>query len=103
MDRPYLTVIETAPYLKQAEKLLAPWQMEEVVMMVAVGSQQHLGGHAEKAGRFPHRHTALHEPGCRCVAAGRNQAFVFAGQNSNTVANSVTWFESIGNTIVRVT
>src|ERR1039458_5416139 len=35
MDRPYLTVIETAPYLRQAEKLLAPWQMEEVVMMVA--------------------------------------------------------------------
>ena len=30
------------------------------------------------------------------TAAGGNQAFVFAGQNSNTVSNSVTWFESNG-------
>jgi Ca2+-binding RTX toxin-like protein/type III secretion system FlhB-like substrate exporter len=30
-----------------------------------------------------------------------DQAFVFAGQNSNVVANSVTWYESSGNTIVQ--
>jgi serralysin len=30
-----------------------------------------------------------------------NQAFLFGGANSNTVANSVTWFESGGNTIVQ--
>jgi hypothetical protein len=30
-----------------------------------------------------------------------NQAFSFAGQNSNVVANSVTWYESSGNTIVQ--
>ncbi len=35
------------------------------------------------------------------TAAGGNQAFVFAGQNSNAVAHSVTWFESEGNTIVQ--
>src|ERR1700681_4900992 len=35
MNSPYLTVIETEPYLRRAAKLLAPWQMEEVVMMVA--------------------------------------------------------------------
>ena len=30
-----------------------------------------------------------------------NQAFVFAGQNSGVVANSVTWFVSGGNTFVQ--
>jgi hypothetical protein len=30
-----------------------------------------------------------------------NQAFAFAGQTSNAVANSITWFESNGNTIVQ--
>jgi Ca2+-binding RTX toxin-like protein len=30
-----------------------------------------------------------------------DQAFVFADQNSHVVANSVTWFENGGNTIVR--
>lgn len=39
MDRPYLTIIETEPYLRRAEKLLEPWQMEEVVMMVAADPQ----------------------------------------------------------------
>ena len=33
-------------------------------------------------------------------AAG-DQAFLFGGQNVNTVANSITWSESGGNTIVR--
>jgi hypothetical protein len=33
--------------------------------------------------------------------AGGNQAFAFAGQDANAVANSVTWFESGGNTIVQ--
>jgi len=31
-----------------------------------------------------------------------DQAFLFGGQNANTVANSVTWFESGGNTILRL-
>jgi hypothetical protein len=35
------------------------------------------------------------------IFAFGNQAFGFAGQNANLVANSVTWFESGGNTIVR--
>jgi hypothetical protein len=35
MDRFYLTVIETEPYLRRAEKLLDPSQMEEIVTMVA--------------------------------------------------------------------
>lgn len=35
MDSFYLTVIETEPYLRRAEKLLDPAQMEEVVTMVA--------------------------------------------------------------------
>jgi hypothetical protein len=39
MDSPYLTVIETEPYLRRAEKLLAAWQMEEVVMMVAADAE----------------------------------------------------------------
>jgi hypothetical protein len=30
-----------------------------------------------------------------------DQAFAFAGQNANAVANSVTWFESGGNTIAQ--
>ena len=30
-----------------------------------------------------------------------DQAFSFAGQNSNVIANSVTWYESSGNTIVQ--
>jgi len=30
-----------------------------------------------------------------------NQAFLFGGHNSNAVANSVTWYESGGNTIVQ--
>ena len=34
-------------------------------------------------------------------STSRNQAFSFAGQNSNVVANSVTWYESSGNTIVQ--
>jgi Ca2+-binding RTX toxin-like protein len=33
--------------------------------------------------------------------ASGNQAFSFGGQNSNVAANSVTWFESSGNTIVQ--
>src|SRR5207237_7278551 len=33
--------------------------------------------------------------------AGGNQAFSFGGQNSNVVANSVTWNASSGNTIVQ--
>jgi Ca2+-binding RTX toxin-like protein len=33
--------------------------------------------------------------------AGGDQAFSFGGQNSNVVANSVTWNESSGNTIVQ--
>jgi Ca2+-binding RTX toxin-like protein len=33
--------------------------------------------------------------------AGGDQAFSFGGQNSNVVANSVTWYESSGNTIVQ--
>jgi Ca2+-binding RTX toxin-like protein len=33
--------------------------------------------------------------------AGGDQAFAFGGQNSNVVANSVTWYESSGNTIVQ--
>ena len=32
---------------------------------------------------------------------GGNQAFEFAGQNANAVANSVTWFQSGGNTFVQ--
>ena len=44
--------------------------------MVAVSGQQHLGRHAQKARRLPHRHAALHEPGRRRVAQGmwRNPA-----------------------------
>lgn len=30
-----------------------------------------------------------------------DQAFAFAGQNSSVVANSVTWYESGGNTFVQ--
>jgi Ca2+-binding RTX toxin-like protein len=30
-----------------------------------------------------------------------NQAFAFAGSNPGTVANSITWSESLGNTIIR--
>ena len=30
-----------------------------------------------------------------------DQAFKFAGQNANVVANSVTWFEIDGNTIIQ--
>jgi Ca2+-binding RTX toxin-like protein len=33
--------------------------------------------------------------------ASGDQPFAFAGPNSNVVANSVTWFESGGNTIVQ--
>jgi serralysin len=33
--------------------------------------------------------------------AGGDQAFSFAGQNSNVVANSVSWYESSGNTIIQ--
>jgi hypothetical protein len=36
------------------------------------------------------------------TALSGNQAFLFGGANSNTVANSVTWFESGGNTVVQV-
>ncbi|OBQ78749.1 hypothetical protein A9K71_29645 [Mesorhizobium sp. WSM3873] len=35
------------------------------------------------------------------VSGGGDQAFLFGGQNANTVANSITWSESGGNTIVR--
>jgi Ca2+-binding RTX toxin-like protein len=35
------------------------------------------------------------------TSKGGNQAFAFGGQNANVVANSVTWFESSGNTIVQ--
>jgi serralysin len=35
------------------------------------------------------------------VNASLDQAFAFAGQNANVVANSITWFESGGNTIVQ--
>ena len=31
---------------------------------------------------------------------GKDQAFLFGGQNENVVANSVTWTESGGNTVV---
>jgi Ca2+-binding RTX toxin-like protein len=34
-------------------------------------------------------------------AATGDQAFAFAGQNANVVANSVTWSESQGNTVVQ--
>jgi hypothetical protein len=30
-----------------------------------------------------------------------DQAFAFAGENTSVVANSVTWFEKAGNTIVQ--
>ncbi len=33
---------------------------------------------------------------------GGDQAFLFAGNNANTVANSVTWSESLGNTILHI-
>jgi Ca2+-binding RTX toxin-like protein len=36
------------------------------------------------------------------VAGGGDQAFLFGGNNVNTVANSVTWHESGGNTIVHL-
>ncbi|MDX8514511.1 VCBS domain-containing protein, partial [Mesorhizobium captivum] len=36
------------------------------------------------------------------AAAPGDQAFLFGGQNSATVANSITWSESGGNTIVHV-
>ncbi|RUV25566.1 MULTISPECIES: VCBS domain-containing protein [unclassified Mesorhizobium] len=36
------------------------------------------------------------------TGSGGDQAFLFGGQNANTVANSITWSESGGNTIVRV-
>ena len=35
------------------------------------------------------------------TSKGGNQAFAFGGQNANVVANSVTWVESSGNTIVQ--
>ncbi|WP_439400287.1 calcium-binding protein (plasmid) [Bradyrhizobium sp. PMVTL-01] len=35
------------------------------------------------------------------VAKNGNQAFAFAGQSSDAVANSVTWYESGGNTFVQ--
>jgi Ca2+-binding RTX toxin-like protein len=35
------------------------------------------------------------------TAVTGNQAFLFGGQNLNVVANSVTWFETGGNTIVQ--
>ena len=35
------------------------------------------------------------------TSKAKDQAFAFGGQNSNVVANSVTWFESGGNTIVQ--
>jgi hypothetical protein len=35
------------------------------------------------------------------ASKGGNQAFAFGGQNANVVANSVTWFESNGNTILQ--
>jgi Ca2+-binding RTX toxin-like protein len=35
------------------------------------------------------------------ASKGGNQAFAFGGQNANVVANSVTWVESNGNTIVQ--
>ena len=35
------------------------------------------------------------------TSKGGNQAFAFGGQNANVVANSVTWVESNGNTIVQ--
>jgi len=35
------------------------------------------------------------------AAKNGNQAFAFAGQNSGVVANSVTWYESGGNTFVQ--
>jgi Ca2+-binding RTX toxin-like protein len=35
------------------------------------------------------------------TSKGGNQAFAFGGQNANVVANSVTWVESGGNTVVQ--
>ena len=35
------------------------------------------------------------------TSSSGNQAFAFGGQNANVVANSVTWFESGENTIIR--
>ena len=35
------------------------------------------------------------------AAKNGNQAFTFAGLNSGVVANSVTWYESLGNTFVQ--
>jgi len=35
------------------------------------------------------------------TSKGGNQAFAYGGQNANVVANSVTWVESNGNTIVQ--
>ena len=35
------------------------------------------------------------------TSKGGNQAFGYGGQNTNAVANKVTWFESNGNTIVQ--
>ncbi|MER9307145.1 VCBS domain-containing protein, partial [Mesorhizobium sp. M0496] len=36
------------------------------------------------------------------TVSGGDQAFLFGGSNANTVANSITWSESGGNTIVHV-
>ena len=36
------------------------------------------------------------------LSAASDQAFLFGGNNSNTVANSVTWFESGGNTLLSI-
>ncbi|MBI3506723.1 MAG: M10 family metallopeptidase C-terminal domain-containing protein, partial [Proteobacteria bacterium] len=36
------------------------------------------------------------------TSTGGNQAFAFGGNNVNTVANSVTWSESGGNTIIHI-
>ncbi|MBI2257080.1 MAG: cadherin domain-containing protein [Proteobacteria bacterium] len=36
------------------------------------------------------------------VSGGGNDAFAFGGNNANTVANSVTWSESNGNTIIHI-
>jgi hypothetical protein len=36
------------------------------------------------------------------TVSGGDQAFLFAGNNASTVANSVTWSESLGNTILQI-
>ena len=36
------------------------------------------------------------------TGAGGNQTFLFGGNNANVVANSITWLESGGNTIVQL-